>query len=144
MVLPDGLAVLTLSQSASDADLSDYLDEIRVTMWEQVKASRDATIDGGAPSPIGTVDSDATSRSNIAGATLAAFIAKAGAQPFSIDWTDAANSVHTLDADGMIALGLAVMAHVNGAHENARALRGAIESAPTLTDLLSVDIRGGW
>ena len=48
---------------------------------------------------------------------------------FSIDWTLADNTVRTLNAADMIAVGVALGQHVNACHERARVLRGEIESA---------------
>lgn len=120
------------------------VDGLRMVIWEQTKAKRDAVIDGGAASALGVVDSDAPSRSNISGAVLGALIAQSASAPFTIEWTAKDNSVHTLDAAQMIALGLAVLSHVNAAHDNARALRSEIEAAADVSTLLSIDIEAGW
>lgn len=117
---------------------------LRPTIWGKVKARRDAVIDGGAPTAIGVVDSDTLSRSNISGAVLGALIAQSASAPFSIEWTAKDNSVHTLNAAQMIALGLAVLSHVNAAHDNARALRIEIEAAADVPTLLTIDIEAGW
>ena len=116
----------------------------RLANWERVKVKRDAVIDGGAMTPIGMVDSDALSRTNIIGAVVGAQIAKSVAQPFSIEWTAQDNSIHSLNADGMIGLGLAVLAHTSVAHDKARTLRIAMEGAADLTALLTIDIEAGW
>ena len=120
------------------------VDGNRMAVWEAAKAQRDAHIDGGAATPYGVADSDDLARSNVSGAALAALIAKNGGDPFSITWTMADNSTVPLDADGMIALGVAVMAHVDACHAHARALRAAIESAPDMAALLAIDVAAGW
>ena len=117
---------------------------LRALLWQQVKAKRDAVIDGGASTPAGAVDSDEKARDNIAGAALAALIAKGAGAAYSVDWTLLDNSVATFDADMMIAVGLAVMAHVNAAHDRARTLRSAIEAAADAAELLRIDIASGW
>lgn len=146
LVLPSEFRAVIVSQ----ADWQNIsLAEIPVAraqgyIWDMVKTKRDAVIDGGAASAIGMVDSDALSRSNISGAALGALIAQSASAPFSMEWTAKDNSVHTLDAAQMIALGLAVLSHVNAAHDNARALRAEIEAAAAVTELLTIDISAGW
>lgn len=117
---------------------------LRPFLWEKVKAKRDLVIDGGAQTPIGVVDSDLLSRTNITGAAFGAFLAKSASQPFSIEWTAKDNSIHSLDADGMIALGVAVMHHTSAAHDTARTLRTAIEAGADVPTLLLIDISSGW
>lgn len=117
---------------------------LRSFVWEKVKEKRDGVIDGGAPTAIGVVDSDELSRSNISGAALGALIAQSASTPFSIEWTAKDNSVHTLDAAGMIGLGLAVLQHVSAAHDRARDLRAEIEAATDVPTLLQIDITAGW
>lgn len=120
------------------------VDWLRGPIWERAKAARDAAIDGGAPTPAGVVDSDALSRSNITGASIGAMLAQSSGAPFSVEWTLKNNSVVTLDAAQMIALGLAVLAHVNACHDHARALREQIEAAADVTALLQIDVSAGW
>lgn len=116
----------------------------RPAVWDAAKVERDAHINGGAPTAFGVADSDELARSNIAGAALAALIAKGAGSPFSVTWTMADNSTVALNADQMIALGVAVMAHVDACHAHARILRGAIETAPDMASLLSIDVTAGW
>lgn len=116
----------------------------RLSVWDAVKLQRDAHIDGGASTPYGIADSNELARSNVSGAALAALIAKNANAPFAITWTMADNSTVALDADGMIAMGVAVMAHVDACHAHARLLRGAIETAPDMATLLSIDVTAGW
>lgn len=138
-------AIILVSSSAFGLPMADIpIAEIRAAIWDRIKARRDAMIDGGAPTPSGAVDSYLEARTNIAGAVQAATIAQAAAQPFSVSWTLLNNSVVVLDATAMIALGLAVLAHVNACHDRARALRDQINTAETVQDLLTIDIASGW
>lgn len=116
----------------------------RLIIWRMVRDQRDEHIDGGAMTPAGAVDSDSMARSNISGAVIGALVAKTAGAPYSVTWTMLDNSTVTLDADGMIALGLAVLAHVNACHDRARQLRAAIESAADMAELLSIDVTAGW
>lgn len=121
-------------------------DPLRPFLWAKVKTRRDAVINGGAPSPAGRVDSDMLSRANITGAVLAALMAQQAGSAFSINWTLLDNSVVTLDAGQVIAMGEAVMAHVNAAHDRARGLRAMIDGAADIAGLLRVipGMEEGW
>lgn len=116
----------------------------RLVIWEAARTLRNAAIDAGAPTPFGVVDSDEQARSNVSGAALGALIAKSAGAPYSATWTMLDNSTVTLDADGMIGLGLSVLTHVNACHERARALRTEIEAAADMAELLAIDVTAGW
>jgi len=120
------------------------VDGNRLAVWADAKAQRDSHIDGGALTPVGMVDSDELARSNISGATIAALIAKQANAAYSVTWTMLDNSTVVLDADGMIAMGLAVLAHVNACHDRARVLRAEIEAASDMAELLAIDVLHGW
>lgn len=120
------------------------VDGNRMVVWEMARARRDEAIDAGAPTPFGAVDSDEAGRANVSGAALGALIAKSAGAPYSVTWTMLDNSTQTLDADGMIAMALAVLLHVNNCHARARELRVAIETAADMAALLAIDISAGW
>lgn len=129
-------------RALATADLT--VDGNRAIIWAEVKAQRDLHINGGAPTPAGIVDSDNEARANVSGAALAAVIAKAASAAYAVTWTLLDNSPVTLNADGMIAMGLAVMAHVDACHGHARDLRGQIEAASDMAELLAIDVTVGW
>lgn len=156
---PDGIASLQflnvgevligVSAAAYLVPLADIpIAEIRAALWQQVKAKRAAVRDGGAATPLGAVDSqeteDVPARTNILGATFAAMIAKMNAVDYSTTWTMLDNSEMALDADQMISVGLAVLAHVNASYDRARALRNQIDAAEDVAALLKIDIGEGW
>lgn len=120
------------------------IETARARAWEAVKAARDAHESGGAASPLGVVDSDPVSIGRITGAVVMAQVALGAGAPFTIDWTMADNSTETHDAAAMIAMGVAVGAHVDAVHAHARTLRGEIEAATTLEALAAIDFEGGW
>lgn len=87
-------------------------------------------------------DSDSLSQQRIQGAVQLALLASAAGQPFSITWTLANNASVTLDSSQMIAVGLALGAHIQATHERARLTRQAILAAtskPAL-DAISQDL----
>lgn len=144
-VLPEGKAVTVVTAEQFTMDWADFgLDLLKADKWSAVKRRRDIAIDSGAQTPHGPVDSYPSARLNIAGAAQAASIAKAAGQSFSVNWTLLDNSVVTLDAEAMIAVGLAVVQHIGAAHDHARDLRGLIEAAADIPTLLAIDIEQGW
>jgi len=143
--LPTGYGMVLLPEAEWSKEwLAVSLEAAGTALWERVKVRRDAIIDGGASTPSGAVDSDELSRSNISGAALAALIAKGAGAPFSVTWTLLNNNPVTLNADAMIAVGLAVMSHVNACHDKARSLRTAIEGAADTAALFQIDYLSGW
>jgi hypothetical protein len=105
------------------------LEELQAAKWEDIKRSRDL-IEFGSFTWDGSVfDADPVSTSRIMGAFSLALAAKMVAQPFSIDWTLKDNTVRTLSADEMIAVGSTLGAIVKQAHETAGALRTSIDQA---------------
>lgn len=67
----------------------------------------------------------------ITGAFLAALLPRAESDPFAIDWTVADNSVVTLTAPQVMALGLTLTARINSIHQQGRQLRALIDNAAT-------------
>jgi len=142
---PQGFDVLKLASGIDPVLAETDITYLAPAMWDKVKLLRDKIIDGGFTIPsVGSIDSNSTARTNISGATLAAFMAKASNQPFSVTWTLADNTCKELDADSMIDLGLATIAFVNQCHEKARAVREEIAQAETAEQLLSINLYDGW
>lgn len=107
------------------------LAEAKADKWEQIKRARDAAEWGGFDTPFGRFDSDPTSQGKLSGAATAAQLNPA----LSLDWTLADNSVVTLGAADLIAVGLLLMQHVNTVHQSGRVLRQQIEAATTNAQL---------
>jgi hypothetical protein len=120
------------------------VDGNRAVIWGHVKTLRDAKINGGVLTPAGTFDSNDLSRLNVSGAVLGAVVAKSASAPYSVQWTLQDNSVVTLDADQMIEVGMAMLNHVAACHDYARMLRGMIEAATDMAELLAIDLEAGW
>lgn len=99
--------------------------------WARIKELRDAAEEAGFVWDGSTFDSDKTSQSRIQGAAQLATLAKINNQPLSIEWTLMNNGTRSLSADDMIAVGMALGAHINEQHVRARQLREQIEAATT-------------
>lgn len=76
-------------------------------------------------------DCDSESQTRIIGSATLAIIASMTAQPFSIDWTLADDTVRALSGPDMLNVGAALGAHVTAVHETSRALYDQIEAATT-------------
>ncbi|WP_050874303.1 DUF4376 domain-containing protein [Comamonas testosteroni] len=106
------------------------LDMAKAVKWAEIKAIRDQLECGGFEvANVGHFDSDAESRARIVGASMAAKIARDAGQPYAINWTLADNRTVELDADAMINVGFALLAHVNGIHQRSRSLYAEIQAA---------------
>lgn len=122
--------------------LVPIISDARESKWDEVKIARDFHIEGGCATPLGRIDSDLVSRTNVAGAVSMAQIAMASSTPFSIEWTMEDNSVVIHDGPAMIAAGVAVGTHVNACHRVARSLRDQIEAAQTISEVDSISVGG--
>ena len=142
-IIPPEMVGVIVSETAWDF-AAPPLAEMKAAVWEWVKARRNAVIVAGAPTPIGVVQADSESRVNLLGGVVMASLAKSAGVPFATEWTDLANVDHQLDADGMIAVGIAAGTYVTAAHDNSRTLRDAIETASDLAALLAIDVTAGW
>lgn len=111
------------------------LADLKAEKWAVIKAARDAAEFGGFTWDGSTFDSDLISQSRIQGATQLAGLAP---MTFSLDWTLADNSVRTLNALQMIAVGEALGGHVATQHAIGRGLRAAIEAATTPAEVDAV------
>lgn len=104
------------------------LEETKTQKWEAIKETRSKeeykpfTYDGCL------FDANVT---KITAASQLAFMAKVTGQPFAMNWTLFDNSVKELDADAMMAVGLALGQHVDSVYNIARQLRDAINAAQT-------------
>lgn len=142
---PDNLVTEQAGEGEVSLETSSLgVDGNRAIIWAQAKAERDIHVAAGAITNLGVVDTDEVARSNIAGATLAALIASTTGAPYSVTWTMADNSLVAVDAAEMIAMGMAVMAHVGACHAHARTLRAAIDDAVDMAELLAIDVTVGW
>lgn len=110
----------------------------RLEKWSLIKAARDAHENGGFDTAWGRFDSDPASQTKLIGAAQLASIALAQGAPFGIEWTLQDNTSVPLDAMQMIAVGAALAAHIDAAHQRGRQLRAQIEAATTLQDLEAI------
>lgn len=118
---------------------ADDVGTARAVKWAEIKAIRDQLECGGFElAGVGRFDSDAESRARIVGASMAAKIARDAGQPYGINWTLADNTTVELDADAVINVGFALLAHVDGIHQRSRALYAEIQAAEDAQAVASI------
>jgi len=120
------------------------LEQSRLDRWEEAKLVREEKINGGCMTPFGKADSDPESRSNISGAVQMANFALASQENYEVEWTMFDNSIVTLNALEMIAMGIAVGQHVNACHTAARNVRNEIDLATSIESLDQIDLTMGY
>jgi hypothetical protein len=118
-------------------DLGDTLDAAKGRAWNRIKLARSAAEDKDVIYDGGAYQAD---KERISGATQLAWMAKQGGKPYSITWTLTDNTTRTLDADGMIGLGVALGQHVVQVYDTGRALRDQIAAASTIEEVEAI----GW
>jgi len=104
------------------------LDQLKAAKWEEVKSARSNAEYGGFTWDGSPFDSDAASQQRIIGASQ---LATLNPSAFDIDWTLADNTMRTLNAAEMNAVGMTLGVHVNAQYVHARALRQQIADATT-------------
>ena len=107
------------------------LQDLKDARWAEVRRERDRAEFSGFNWDGSRFDSDALSQQRITGAVTLAMMNSA----FLISWTLADNTVRTLDAADVIAVGVALGRHVNACHERARVLRAEVDEATTVAEL---------
>lgn len=117
------------------ADQSDTLDAAKERAWVAMKAAR-AAAEAGTFSYDGALyDID---QAHITGSVVLAGVANSAGAPYSEQWTLADNTVRDLDADQVIALGVALGQQVSSIYKTARTLRAQIDAATSSDDLSQI------
>lgn len=107
-----------------------------------IKAARDRAQNAGQHvEGIGTFDTDPSSRSLLTGAVVAAQVQ---GESFTVQWRLKDNSLVTLDAAQIAAVGLAVMARIDLCQQRKNALDAMVGEATTLAAVAAIPIDEGW
>lgn len=112
--------------------------ELKADKWAMIKRARTQAEQAPFTWDGSTFDGDRESQARIQGAVLMALLAIQAGQPFAIDWTLADDSVRTLSASDMLAVGQALAARVNVTHQTGRVKREAIAGATDLPAVAAV------
>lgn len=132
------LASAQFSGGAQTSDAAQTLGAVKVRRWAALKAERQAREFGTFAWNGASYDCDAQSQVRIIGAAQLAALALAAQQAFEIEWTRADDSVATLSAADMIAMGQALATHVQAAHQTGRAVHQQIQAAATAEEVAAV------
>lgn len=118
-------------------DQSDTLQGARDRAWAAIKVARAIAEEGNFIYDGGSYQAD---KVRINGAVQLAVIAKSSGAAYSETWTLTDNTTRQLDADQVIALGLALGQFVSGLYATGRALREQINQAETIEAVHAI----GW
>lgn len=113
-------------------DQSGSLEAAQDRAWERMKRARTKAELSNFECDGNIYDAD---KEHISGGVLVAKIASDAGLPFSSEFTLANNSVIVLDAGQMIAVGMALTAHVEAAYARGRQKRTAIYAATSVEQL---------
>lgn len=114
------------------------LETLQSYQWNDIKTARDAEIFGGFTWNGYLFDSDEVSQQRIQGAAQMASLSAAAGRSFSIDWTMADNTTHTLSGEDMMNVGLALGDFLQATFAKGVSLRNQINSAKVKADVLAV------
>lgn len=116
------------------------LGQLRLRKLDALAAKRWEKEAGGIVFNGMTVATDAVSQTKIIGAVVGAQM-----DPQStIQWKMADGSFSTLDATAVLAMAMAVRAHVQACFDNEAEIRVLIQAAGTKEELDAIDIDAGW
>lgn len=101
-------------------------------------------ISKGVKTPFGVVDSDDVSIRNIMASYQAAVLSLVAQQPFEMSWRLLDNTSVEVDAQGMIAIGNAVLQHTKLCYERSWELKEQIGATETIDELQAIDLNSGW
>lgn len=113
------------------------MEAIQARMWRQVKQIREERSQAGCDTAKGVMDTSEASLINLLGADRMA--EKMGAA-FTMSWTMADNSQIEHNAEDIQAAAMAVGVFRATVHGVSQMLRGQIEAAKNIEDILSIDI----
>lgn len=115
------------------------LADIRLIKRQEIKEARDAFEFGGFDWSGHRFDSDAISQQRIGNACLKAVVSQSTGLPFEQEWTLADNTVlYGITAEQMLAIGMAMAAHIGQAHARSRELQAQIKLAQSIDELNSI------
>lgn len=126
------LATDDFSGATTIKDNALAIDTLRLRKWAEVKAERRRREAGTFTCAGLTFDCNTSA---IAGATLAAVVAKMTGTTWSQSWVLADNSLTVLNADQMIAVGQSCKSYIGGLWATSQALRNQINSATSAEQL---------
>lgn len=117
------------------------LDAQKARVKARVKMNRDRAEWAGVETPHGHIDSDPDAQRKIAGAVQMFMLA---GSPETVDWRMQDNTIVTLDATEMSAIGLLVGQHVSACQARKNELDAQVDAAATEEELSAINVETGW
>ncbi|MFU9046367.1 DUF4376 domain-containing protein [Acinetobacter tibetensis] len=136
--ITDKLAVLGLVDPREPTDLEDAKQQ----RWARIVAIRDGLEGEGFTYLNKPFDSDERSILRIGITAQAAMAAALTGADFSVDWTCADNSILSMTRDQVVGLPVALAAHANEIHLQARNLKVALDNAGSIAEVQLVQWPG--
>ena len=118
------------------------LEAKRSKTLRRINEMREAVVNGGCLTPSGVVDTNEISRNNVAAACQVALRASLTEAPYSVVWRLLDNSEVTVDAAGMLAIGDAVLFHVDRAYRLSWTLKAQVEAATSIEQIDNIPLVG--
>lgn len=116
------------------------LEELRAQKLADLASLRWEKETGGTVFNRMPIATDAVSQTKYIGAVVGAQINPDAV----INWKMADGTFVTLDAQAIIAVAMAVRAHVQACFDNEAVIKGAIEAAATAEEIAALDLNTGW
>lgn len=143
----EGMTIVTgddgLPRSVPAWEVED-ITTLKKSVTSAIHAKRAEKMEAGIIVNGNLMDSDDEAVKNVNGAALLAVIAKNNDQPFSVQWTTAANEYVEFDGDQMIAFANALGTYISEVHYAARAHKDAVAVLRENKDVISYDYEAGW
>ena len=115
----------------------DKFEQAKDTKRREITSACQAAIDGGFSFSGHVFDSDPRSQTNIIGTANAV---QAGISlPDGFTWRTQANENVPMDDQGIIALGAALLEHVNACYARSWQLKAIVDSADSISDLDAIN-----
>jgi hypothetical protein len=118
--------------------------KLRIQRKTMVNTIRDRKIAEGCNTPSGVVDTDDKSLRNIMAVYQAASLALLTDSPFQVTWRLKDNTEVVLGASDVLAVGNAVLAHIQACYARSWVLKQEIDEAETEQEIDAVLIGIGW
>lgn len=118
----------------------DKLEQAKIDKQAEINAAALKAIDAGFEHDGHVYDSDSRSQTNIIGTANA--VQSGIPLPEGFTWRTQANVDVPMDGPGIIALGAALLAHVNECYATSWALKAEVDTATSVSDLEGIRFNG--
>jgi len=129
----------TWTQQWSGRQFTEYeLGEYRIKRKNEINVERDSELNGGFQSAVldDVADSDAISRQNIIGASVAALNSIVAGEPsYNMNWRTGTNAIKAISREDVISLGLELLAFVESVYSSSWTRKDSIDNLSTRVEI---------